>query len=149
MIAVQSEEEASAFIVENIEARRPIWILGGGSNILFTKDFNGVVLKNEIMGREILHEDESEVIVRFGAGENWHEIVLHCIEQGWGGIENLSLIPGCVGAAPIQNIGAYGVEIKNVLEKVETIHLSTGRPRLFSVEDCALGYRDSFFKRVG
>lgn len=124
----------------------PFLFLGGGSNILFTKDFNGVVILNEIKGKTILKEDENHVVIKVGSGENWHEFVLHAIENNWGGIENLSLIPGCVGAAPMQNIGAYGVEVKDVIEKVETIDLIFGKIREFTNEDCHFGYRESVFK---
>ena len=97
----------------------PLLILGGGSNLLLTKDFDGLVLRNEIKGIDIISENESEVLVKVGAGEVWHEFVLYCISKNFCGIENLSLIPGSVGASPMQNIGAYGVEIKDVFEKLE------------------------------
>ena len=98
-------------------------ILGGGSNILFTKDFDGLVLKNEISGIEELHEDAEYVYIKTGAGENWHQFVLYCIEHNWAGIENMSLIPGNVGASPMQNIGAYGVELQDVFWSLEAVHL--------------------------
>jgi UDP-N-acetylmuramate dehydrogenase len=98
-----------------------IIILGGGSNILFTKNFDGLVLKNEIRGINLLHEDAEYVYVKAGAGENWHRFVLYCIQRNWAGVENLSLIPGNVGASPMQNIGAYGVELESVFHA--TVHL--------------------------
>jgi UDP-N-acetylmuramate dehydrogenase len=110
----------------------PKLVLGGGSNLLFTQDFNGVVLKNNIKGIEIVKEDADHVWVQVGAGENWHEFVLYCVERDWGGVENLSLIPGTVGAAPIQNIGAYGVELSATCEQVEAIALTDGKKRVFS-----------------
>lgn len=121
-------------------------ILGGGSNILLTQNLKGLTLKNEIFGKEII-EEEDEVIVAVGGGENWHEFVLWAMNHDFGGIENLSLIPGTVGAAPIQNIGAYGVELKDVLERVEAIDLNTKETLAFENKDCEFGYRDSLFKR--
>ncbi|MBX2941947.1 MAG: UDP-N-acetylmuramate dehydrogenase [Cyclobacteriaceae bacterium] len=123
------------------------YILGGGSNVLFTKDFDGLIIKDEIKGIETVSETDTHIVVRVSAGENWHQFVLHAVANDWGGIENLSLIPGTVGAAPMQNIGAYGVEIKNLIERVEAIELSTGRLKTFSNEECAFGYRESVFKR--
>lgn len=122
-------------------------ILGGGSNILFTKDFNGIVLKNEIKGFRIIEENEDYFIVESGAGENWHQFVLRCINHNFGGLENLSLIPGSVGASPMQNIGAYGVEIKDVFEKLQAYHIPTGEVHEFKHSDCEFGYRESVFKR--
>ena len=122
-------------------------ILGGGSNILFTKDFNGLVLKNEIRGIKTIKEDEHHVYVQAGAGENWHQFVLYCIKHGLAGVENLSLIPGNVGASPMQNIGAYGVEIKDVFYSLEALHIRDKRIINFTLNDCEFGYRDSVFKR--
>src|SRR6185503_10955593 len=99
-------------------------ILGGGSNILFTGDFDGLVLRNEIKGIGLVKEDEEHVYVRAGAGESWHGFVQYCLGQGWAGVENLSLIPGSVGAAPMQNIGAYGVEIKEIFHELSAYHLT-------------------------
>ena len=124
----------------------PVLILGGGSNILFTKDFAGVVLKNEIKGIELQHEDAEHLYVKVGAGENWHQFVLHCIGHGWAGVENLSLIPGNVGASPIQNIGAYGVELHDIFWSLEAFHLYERRVHTFTTEDCEFGYRNSIFK---
>ena len=121
-------------------------ILGGGSNILFTKDHDGAVLKNEIKGIELQHEDADHVYVKVGAGENWHQFVLHCIDHNWAGIENLSLIPGNIGASPIQNIGAYGVELDDVFWSLEAFHLSERKIHTFTATDCEFGYRDSVFK---
>jgi UDP-N-acetylmuramate dehydrogenase len=122
-------------------------ILGGGSNILFTKDFDGLVLKNELHGIKEIKEDEHHVYVQVGAGENWHQFVLHCIKKGWAGVENLSLIPGNVGASPMQNIGAYGVEIKDVFYSLEAYHIKDKKIVNFSLNDCEFGYRESVFKR--
>lgn len=129
-------------------ADKELLVLGGGSNVLFTKyQFDGLVLVNEIKGFEVIEESDSSVIVRVGAGEVWHEFVLKCIENGFGGVENLSLIPGSVGASPMQNIGAYGVEIKDVFEKLEAYQIATGEIHTFTKENCKFGYRESVFKR--
>jgi UDP-N-acetylmuramate dehydrogenase len=125
----------------------PLFILGGGSNILFTRDFDGLVLKNEIRGIELIREDEKYVYVRVGAGESWHGFVQVCLQRNWAGVENLSLIPGSVGAAPMQNIGAYGVEIKEVFYELEALQLEDGKVYSFSLNDCEFGYRDSVFKK--
>ncbi len=124
-------------------------VLGGGSNMLLAGDYPGLVIKNEMMGREVLKEDAQSVWLKLAAGENWHESVLWTVEQGWGGIENLSLIPGCVGAAPIQNIGAYGVELEQLLQSVQAFDMLGGREVEFSHADCRFGYRDSVFKHAG
>jgi len=121
-------------------------ILGGGSNILFTDCVYGIVVKNSIKGISVVSETETEVIVKANAGEMWHEFVLWCIERNYAGIENLSLIPGLVGAAPMQNIGAYGVEIKDVFQELEAINLETGESVKFNLNDCEFGYRESVFK---
>jgi UDP-N-acetylmuramate dehydrogenase len=124
----------------------PLFILGGGSNILFLKDYEGVVLKNEIRGIEVVHEDIDHVYVKVGAGENWNDFVLHCIKHGLAGVENLSLIPGNVGASPMQNIGAYGVEIREVFESLSAFHIRDQQIVTFTVNDCRFGYRESIFK---
>ena len=125
-------------------------ILGGGSNLLFTQDFGGVVLKNEIRGLEILSEDgeEGTALVRAGAGENWHGLVEFALDQHLSGIENLSLIPGTVGAAPLQNIGAYGAELRDTFDHLEAVELDTGALRVFTTDECGFGYRESVFKNV-
>ncbi len=122
------------------------FILGGGSNILLTQDVDALVIKNNLKGIEVVRETDSEVFLKVGSGEVWHDIVLHTVEKNWGGIENLSLIPGSVGAAPVQNIGAYGVEVREAFENLEAINLESGELELFSAEDCLFGYRDSVFK---
>lgn len=124
----------------------PLLILGGGSNILLRKNFEGLVLKNEITGKEVVKEDADCVFLRAGAGENWHQLVMHCVDNNLGGPENLSLIPGNVGASPMQNIGAYGVEIQDVFEELEAWHLHDKEIHRFKKEDCAFGYRESVFK---
>ncbi|HXB93866.1 MAG TPA: UDP-N-acetylmuramate dehydrogenase [Puia sp.] len=121
-------------------------ILGGGSNLLFTKDIDGIVLHNNIKGIEEVDEDEDYVYVRAGAGENWAGFVEYCIGRDWAGLENLSLIPGSVGAAPMQNIGAYGVELESVFLDLDAWSLADGKECTFTLGDCEFGYRDSIFK---
>ncbi len=121
-------------------------ILGGGSNILFKSDFDGLIIKNNIKGIEVINETPEDVLIRFGSGENWHQMVLHTIKNGWFGIENLSLIPGTVGAAPIQNIGAYGTELKDVFHKLTAVNLQSFESKTFKNDQCQFGYRNSIFK---
>jgi UDP-N-acetylmuramate dehydrogenase len=130
-----------------VEKQTTKLILGGGSNLLLTKDVDGVVLKNEIRGISVVKEDEEHIYVKAGAGENWHELVMHCVENGYAGMENLSLIPGNTGASPMQNIGAYGVEIKDVFHELEAYHIGDKSIVRFSLQDCEFGYRESVFKR--
>jgi UDP-N-acetylmuramate dehydrogenase len=132
---------------KTLKVKNGLLILGGGSNILFTKDYNGTVLKNEISGIEELHEDDEYVFVKCGAGENWHGFVQYCISRNWAGIENLSLIPGNTGASPMQNIGAYGVELKDVFWSLEAFHLQDKKVKTFTLSDCEFGYRESVFKK--
>ena len=129
------------------EKNIPYLILGAGSNILFTKTFEGLVLKMEIMGIKKLKETPSEVILEVGAGENWHHFVSYCVQKGWGGVENLSLIPGTVGAAPIQNIGAYGVEAKDAIASVTAYDTQSAQFITLQNSDCAFAYRTSLFKK--
>ncbi|MFC5269888.1 UDP-N-acetylmuramate dehydrogenase [Adhaeribacter terreus] len=124
-------------------------ILGGGSNVLFTQDFGGAVLKNNIKGISVIDQNDDFAFVKAGSGEVWHEMVLFCIEHGLAGVENLSLIPGTVGAAPLQNIGAYGVELKDVFESLEAVNVETGELETFDKAACDFGYRESYFKKAG
>jgi UDP-N-acetylmuramate dehydrogenase len=121
-------------------------VLGGGSNMLLTKNFDGIVIKNELKGMELVNEDDMYYYVKCGAGEIWHQFVMHCIKNNFAGLENLALIPGCVGASPMQNIGAYGVEIKDVFHSLEAIQIEEKHIRTFSVNECSFGYRESVFK---
>jgi len=121
-------------------------ILGGGSNMLLTKDIDSLVILVTIKGIEVVQENVDEVLLKANAGENWHQLVQYTINHDFGGLENLSLIPGNVGTAPIQNIGAYGVELKDIFYSCETIHVSTGNIKTFNNADCNFGYRDSIFK---
>ena len=125
----------------------PKLILGGGSNVLLCHDFDGLVLKMNIQGIDLVREDDDHVYLSVGAGVNWHELVLYCVRHGYAGMENLALIPGTVGAAPMQNIGAYGVELEQVFDSLTAIHTQTGEQRTFSHADCQFGYRESVFKR--
>lgn len=124
-----------------------ILILGGGSNVLFTKDFSGAVLINKIEGIDIVSQNEDEILLKVGGGVIWHDFVMHCVDNDWGGVENLSLIPGSVGASPMQNIGAYGVEIKDVFVELEALEIKTGEIKVFDHEACEFGYRESVFKK--
>ncbi len=128
------------------ESQLTTLILGGGSNILFTKNYDGLVLKNSIEGIHTVHEDEDHIYVKAGAGENWHKFVMNCIKNNFAGVENLSLIPGNIGASPMQNIGAYGAEIKDVFHSLDAFHLKEKRIINFSTNDCGFGYRESIFK---
>lgn len=129
-------------------ANLPRLILGGGSNLILTHDFPGLVLHIALKGRELVGEDDQFVYIRAAAGENWHDFVQWTLAQGWGGLENLSLIPGCVGASPIQNIGAYGVEIKDCFHSLTWFEFATGKIHTFTLSDCRFAYRDSMFKHA-
>lgn len=128
------------------ERSRRLLVLGGGSNVLLTGDFNGLVVKNNIPGIRKTAEDDQHVYVTVGAGENWHETVMHCIDKGWGGLENLALIPGNTGASPMQNIGAYGVEIKDHFYQLEAWDIEDKKAVIFTAAECEFGYRESVFK---
>ncbi len=145
---INSVNDFKALQKEAIYTSHTSLILGGGSNLLFTKNFNGLVIKNNLKGIDIVKQDADFVYVKAAAGENWHQFVLWCVNHNYGGIENLSLIPGCVGASPMQNIGAYGVEIKDVCHEVNTIDVNSGEEKKFSNVACKFGYRESVFKHV-
>ncbi|MBJ9620404.1 UDP-N-acetylmuramate dehydrogenase [Burkholderia multivorans] len=130
-------------------ATLPHLVLGGGSNVVFTRDFDGLVLLDEIAGRRVVRDDDDAWYVEAGGGENWHAFVGWTLKQGMAGLENLALIPGTVGAAPIQNIGAYGLEMNAYFDSLVAVELATGRSERFDAARCAFGYRDSFFKRDG
>ncbi|WP_435312963.1 UDP-N-acetylmuramate dehydrogenase [Cellulophaga fucicola] len=125
------------------------FIISGGSNMLLTKDVNALVIRIALKGIEVTKEDDNNVWLKVMAGENWHQLVLWCIEHNYGGLENMSLIPGNTGTAPIQNIGAYGVELKDNFESCQALHISSGELHNFTKEDCNFDYRDSFFKNDG
>ncbi len=142
-VEVTSQDELKETLNENKDS---LLILGGGSNILLTKDYDGLVIKNNFRGIEVLKETDKDVILKVGGGENWHEFVMYCVNQNFSGVENLSLIPGSVGASPMQNIGAYGVEVKDLITEVEGYHLKEGLTRVFQNNECEFGYRSSIFK---
>ena len=129
-----------------LKVEKDLFLISGGSNMLLTKDIEKLVVHIDIKGISIDNEDENTAYITVNAGENWHEFVLWCVSENYGGIENLSLIPGNVGTCPIQNIGAYGVEVKDTITKVEAVEIETGKLVQFSNEDCNFGYRNSIFK---
>jgi len=139
-------EELKSILLSNQKERQNVLLLGGGSNLLLTQDVKGLVLKNEIKGISIIKEDADYKYIKAGAGETWHNFVCSAIDNDLGGIENLSLIPGSTGAAPMQNIGAYGAEIKDVFHELEALHIETLETRIFNADDCKFGYRESVFK---
>ena len=145
-IGIQSTDVLKAVLAENQGAQ--VLLLGGGSNLLLTKDFEGLTIRIENRGIEILKEDEYGARIKVAAGENWHDFVLWCLKKDFGGVENLALIPGSVGAAPIQNIGAYGVELSQVFESCEAMSRETGEIKTFNKTECEFGYRNSIFKNT-
>ena len=140
--------ELKAALLAAKDQQLPVFILGGGSNILLTRDIDALVIKLEIKGINLVKEEGDQLLVEVGAGEMWHELVLHSITQDWAGLENLSLIPGTVGASPMQNIGAYGVEIKDVFHSLQAMHRETLEMHSFDAEACQFGYRESVFKQT-
>ena len=146
LVRVKSDADVRRVVDHPELGRAPKFILGGGSNIILTRDMPAVVLKVEVTGRRLVEERADAWIVEAGAGESWHELVAWTLAQGWPGLENLALIPGTVGAAPVQNIGAYGLELKDRFESLDAVDLVTGRSVTLGPEICAFGYRDSVFK---
>jgi len=144
---VESVEDLSDLLSDSRFTAIPKWVLGGGSNIVLLNDFPGLVLLNQIRGIDV-REQGDEVWITVGAGECWHDLVRFTARSNWSGLENLSLIPGSVGAAPVQNIGAYGVELADVFQHLDAVHLGSGEKRIFSREQCQFSYRDSFFKQT-
>ena len=133
-------------LLATTKLEQPVYILGGGSNSIVTNNINGTLLHNNITGINKTQEDEQHVYLEVGSGENWHQFVMHCLNNNLGGLENLSLIPGQVGGAPIQNIGAYGYEVKDNITYVKAVELATGSEKTFNNAACKFAYRDSIFK---
>ena len=146
MVRVAGAADVHAVLAHPELSKEPMFVLGGGSNIVLTGDVKAVVLKVEVPGRRVLEDGPKGTVLEFGAGENWHEAVAWSIAQGFGGLENLALIPGTVGASPVQNIGAYGIELQDRFESLDAIDLATGREFTLDAAQCAFGYRDSVFK---
>ena len=141
--SVSSKNELSEALTWAQEKNLPIIVLGKGSNVLIAADMQGLVVHIAIMGIELFSQNEENLVVSVGAGEDWHQLVLKTLKMGWFGLENLSLIPGSVGAAPIQNIGAYGIELSDRFDSLEVVDKTTGQYKKMSIEDGQLGYRDS------
>lgn len=146
-VEYDSVEELKQLLADRTRWAGPWLHIGGGSNLLFTKDYAGMVLHSAIRGFEVVYEDDEQVQVRVGAGEVWDDFVAYAVRHEWYGAENLSLIPGEVGASAVQNIGAYGVEVKDLIVQVETLEVATGNERTFRNEDCRYAYRESIFKK--
>ncbi len=142
-VEVNTVAELKQLLKDNKEK---LLILGGGSNVLLTGNFNGLAIKNNIKGIEVLENNKNEIILKVGAGENWHNFVMYCVANNYWGLENLSLIPGTVGASPMQNIGAYGVEVKDTIVYVDALEISTLSIKSFNTKDCEFDYRSSVFK---
>lgn len=143
-VEFSSEEELAAFLRDGFAGKS--LVIGGGSNLLFVNDFDGVVLHSAILGIQVVGEEGDDILVRVGSGVNWDAFVAYCVEQGWYGLENLSLIPGEVGASAVQNVGAYGVEAGELIERVEALAVESGEKRIFTHDDCCFAYRYSIFK---
>lgn len=147
--AVLDHEEQLENVFEYSTSKKlPLLILGGGSNLLFTQNFQGLVVHNQIKGITLIDETPDQVFVQAGAGVNWHDLVMYCVGKGWGGLENLSLIPGTVGAAPVQNIGAYGVELKDSMHSLRAWDRLQKKIISLSAGECEFGYRQSIFKKA-
>jgi UDP-N-acetylmuramate dehydrogenase len=146
LIRITSDADVRRVLGDPEVGRAPKFVLGGGSNVVLTRDLDAVVLKVEVMGRRVVEQRPDAVIVEFGAGEPWHDAVAWTLAQGLPGLENLALIPGTVGAAPVQNIGAYGIELKDRFDSLDAVDLVTGRSVQLDAEQCRFGYRDSVFK---
>ena len=144
-ISINTEDQLINYLTKN-KGQEDIFFLGGGSNVLFSKDYNGTIVHLSLKGKEIIEESDDNIIVEVCSGENWHEFVMWSIENNYGGIENLSLIPGNVGAAPIQNIGAYGVELKDVFDSCRVLSRESNEIEHFNKDKCEFNYRSSIFK---
>ena len=146
-VEYESEEDLQKLLRDEFFFSQRFWHIGKGSNLLFLGDFDGIIVHSAIQGIDIIDEDEHSVRLKVGAGNDWDSLVAYCVEKGWGGLENLSLIPGEAGASAVQNIGAYGAEVSERIEEVHAYSLETGEKRIFSHAECDYSYRDSFFKK--
>lgn len=146
-VQVSSEIELLEIINQADYKNLPKMILGGGSNILFSQNYPGLMIQMNIKGTKVLFEDDQYVVIEIGAGENWHQLVEWTVKNNWGGIENLALIPGTVGAAPVQNIAAYGQNFHKVFDSLIAYDLNNGKPHTFNIDQCQFGYRTSIFKQ--
>jgi len=147
-VEYESEEDLQKLLRDEFFFSQCFWHIGQGSNLLFLGDFDGIIVHSVIQGIEKIKEDEHSVWLKVGAGSDWDSLVAYCVENGWGGIENLSLIPGEVGASAVQNIGAYGAEVSERIEEVHAYSLESGKKRIFSNAECNYSYRNSFFKEL-
>jgi UDP-N-acetylmuramate dehydrogenase len=141
-----TEELQELFALPEFRQNKKMF-LGSGSNVLFTKNFDGLVVKISVLGKKVLAKNNSTVLLEVGAGENWHDLVTYAVDNNWGGIENLALIPGTVGAAPVQNIAAYGENFSDVFESLDAFNVETGKIEQFNKQECKFGYRESVFKK--
>ena len=146
-IEYDSVEELQSLLRSDLLQESKFMHIGGGSNLLFINDYQGVILHSQIKGIDAVEGTRSKVVLRAGAGERWDDFVEYCVSKNYGGVENLSGIPGEVGATPVQNIGAYGAEVRNSIVAVECVNAKTGEERIFTAKECQFGYRDSIFKR--
>jgi UDP-N-acetylmuramate dehydrogenase len=147
LVRITSDADVRRVVDDPILGPGPKFILGGGSNLVLTRDINACVLKIEVLGKRLLEARDDAWIIEVGAGESWHDTVQWCLDQGYPGLENMALIPGTVGAAPVQNIGAYGMELKDRFESLDAVDLITGRSITMMADQCRFGYRDSVFKQ--
>jgi UDP-N-acetylmuramate dehydrogenase len=148
LVRVRGLDDVQAVLADPVLRERPKFVLGGGSNLVLTGDVKPLVLKVEVAGRRLAAETDRHWIVEVGAGENWHDLVAWSLAQGWPGLENMALIPGTVGASPVQNIGAYGVELQDRFDSLDAVDLHTGQLFTLDAAQCAFGYRDSVFKHA-
>lgn len=144
---IENEEQLRELFADPIFIQNKKFFLGGGSNILFTKDFDGIVVKISLHGKKVIEENDKNILLEVKSGENWHDLVTYAVNNNWGGIENLAFIPGTVGAAPVQNIAAYGENFSDVFEYLDAFNIETGKVERFNKAECDFGYRDSVFKR--
>ncbi|KKT01112.1 MAG: UDP-N-acetylenolpyruvoylglucosamine reductase [Candidatus Nomurabacteria bacterium GW2011_GWA2_43_15] len=146
-VEINSEEDLKELFADPVFAENKKFFLGGGSNVLFIRDFDGIVVKISMLGKGVVEDNDEVVFLEVSAGENWHDLVTYAVNNNWGGIENLAYIPGTVGAAPVQNIAAYGQNFSEVFESLDAFNIETGKIEKFNKAQCKFGYRDSIFKK--